>query len=116
MDMTQSDYDERLTRVAEGTADDEDRRLVKHYEREGFEPSGDAPADGSWLLDGDSSDEEPGDGATGYAAMNKRELKAELDKRTDLNGAAVQYPGNANNKTLIELLEQNDREHGTAGD
>ena len=35
--LTQQDYDERKQRVEDGTGDDEDRRLVKHYESEGFE-------------------------------------------------------------------------------
>lgn len=36
MKMTQADYEERAARVADGTADDDDRRLVAHYEREGY--------------------------------------------------------------------------------
>lgn len=36
MKMTQGDYNERAARIDDGTADDEDRRLVEHYEREGF--------------------------------------------------------------------------------
>ena len=38
MKMTQKDYDERAARIAAGQGDDEDRRLVEHYEREGFGP------------------------------------------------------------------------------
>lgn len=102
--MTQDDYDERLTRVADGTADDEDRRLIKHYEREGFEPSGDAPADASWLVDDN-------DGPPDYSKLTKKQLCAELDKRTELDGSAVQYSSTASNPTLVELLEQNDRDH-----
>lgn len=35
--LTQKDYEDRKARVEDGSADDDDRRLVKHYEREGFE-------------------------------------------------------------------------------
>lgn len=36
MELTQKDYEERVNRVAAGNGDDEDLRLVKHYEDEGF--------------------------------------------------------------------------------
>lgn len=36
MEMTQQDYDDRKTRVAAGNGTDEDLRLVKLYESEGF--------------------------------------------------------------------------------
>jgi hypothetical protein len=36
MELTQSDYEDRKSRVDAGTGDDEDARLVKHYERQGF--------------------------------------------------------------------------------
>lgn len=41
MQMTQKDYDERKARVNEGVATDEDLRLVKQYEAEGFREQGD---------------------------------------------------------------------------
>lgn len=37
MELTQADYDERKNRVNAGSGDDEDARLVKHYEDNGFE-------------------------------------------------------------------------------
>lgn len=37
MELTQADYDERAARIDAGTADDDDRRLVELYEREGFQ-------------------------------------------------------------------------------
>jgi len=37
MNMTQDDYDARARRIDEGTADDDDRRLVALYESEGFQ-------------------------------------------------------------------------------
>jgi hypothetical protein len=37
MQLTQQDYDARKARVEDGTGDDEDARLVKHYEAEGYE-------------------------------------------------------------------------------
>jgi len=36
MDMTQADYIERRKRATAGDASDEDRRLIKLYEKEGF--------------------------------------------------------------------------------
>lgn len=45
MQLTQKDYDERKQRVDAGDGDDEDARLVKHYEAEGFEPSKHAVAE-----------------------------------------------------------------------
>jgi len=37
MKLTQKDYEERVARLADGTSPDpdDDRRLVKHYERQG---------------------------------------------------------------------------------
>lgn len=110
MELTQSDYDERKARVADGTADDEDRRLVKHYEREGFEPSGDTPADASWLVDTDGT--EPPD----YSKLTKKQLIAELDKRKDGNGDPLVFDRQAPNASLVELLEQNDRNHAESRD
>lgn len=36
MELTQSDYDERVARQAAGNGTDEDLRLIKHYEDQGF--------------------------------------------------------------------------------
>lgn len=38
--MTQKDYDDRKNRYAAGNATDEDLRLIKQYEREGYEWGG----------------------------------------------------------------------------
>ncbi len=38
--LSQQDYEERKSRQSDGTASDEDLRLVKHYEREGYECRG----------------------------------------------------------------------------
>lgn len=43
VNLTQRDYDDRKARVDAGTADDDDRRLVKHYERNGFTTKSAAP-------------------------------------------------------------------------
>ena len=40
MKMTQSDYAERAQRIDDGTATDDDQRLVELYEREGFSRDG----------------------------------------------------------------------------
>lgn len=79
MEMTQQDFEDRLARVEDGTADDEDRRLVKHYRREGFTP-GDEPADGSWLAGLGGDDAENDD----YDAMDYRDLQA-LARERGLN-------------------------------
>jgi hypothetical protein len=42
MEMTQQDYTERAARIDDGTATDDDRRLVELYEREGFARDGEA--------------------------------------------------------------------------
>jgi len=52
MKLTQKDYEERVARLADGTSPDpdDDRRLVKHYERQGFTVGAqpvDAPAEES---------------------------------------------------------------------
>ncbi len=39
MELTQADYDERKQRQNDGIASDEDRRLIKLYESQGFEQS-----------------------------------------------------------------------------
>lgn len=41
MELTQQDYDERRARLGTPDATDEDRRLVKHYEQNGFSPKTD---------------------------------------------------------------------------
>jgi hypothetical protein len=40
MKMTQDDYSERAARIDDGTATDDDRRLVELYEREGYTRDG----------------------------------------------------------------------------
>lgn len=36
MELTQQDYEERINRRAAGQSDDEDLRLIKHYEEQGY--------------------------------------------------------------------------------
>lgn len=36
MELTQQDYDERVARQAAGNGTDEDRRLIQHYQDQGF--------------------------------------------------------------------------------
>jgi hypothetical protein len=45
MQMTQKDFDERQARTQAGTDTDEDRRLLKQYAEQGYEPKP-TPADG----------------------------------------------------------------------
>ncbi len=49
MQLTQEDYEDRKHRVDTDQGDDEDRRLVKHYEREGHtvREGGDRPSAGN---------------------------------------------------------------------
>ena len=74
MEMTQQDFEARKQRVDAGVGTDEDARLVKLYEREGYRPSAEiepqpdsdsaesAPGGGS-APDGDA---EPDDGSTAH--------------------------------------------------
>jgi len=95
MELTQDDFEDRLARVEDGTADDEDHRLVKHYRREGFEPGGSAPARNPF------ADE---DAPVEYAKLTKRELSAELTR------LGVEHDPSARNDVLIEQLKT--AEHG----
>jgi hypothetical protein len=109
MELTQQDYEERKAHVDDGTADDEDRRLVKHYERQGF-TLGD---DGSSAVRNPFEDTEESEQETGtsrYAAMTKRELVAELETRKDANGGPLVFDRSARNDALIACLEENDRD------
>jgi hypothetical protein len=85
MQMTQQDFEERLARLDDGSADDEDRRLIKHYRREGY-VRGDEPVDGSWLAGqhavvNDDTDTIENDQ---YAEMDYRDLQA-LARQRHLN-------------------------------
>lgn len=108
MDMTRADYEERQQRIDDGEGTDEDRRLVKHYERE--QAKQDDSPEPSWLL----HDDPDGDPANGYGDLSKAQLQEELGKRKGPDGNAVQYPSTANKATLISLLEANDRQQREA--
>lgn len=95
MKLTQQDFEERLARVDDGTADDEDRRLVKHYRREGF-VAGDEPADGSWLAGAQAADE--------YDTMEYRDLQA-LARERELNA------GGSTADLIARLREQDQQRH-----
>jgi hypothetical protein len=109
MEMTQDDFEERLSRVEDGTADDEDRRLVKHYRREGFEPGGSAPASTARNPFADD-DEVDNPAPTDYSKLTKRELVAELDTRTNSDGTPLEFDPSARNDVLIGTLQQNDQQ------
>jgi hypothetical protein len=94
--LTQRDFEERLARVDDGTADDEDHRLVKHYRREGFVAAGE-PVDGSWLTGGQ---EAPGDE---YEALGYRDLQ-KLARERKLNAGGSEAD-------LIERLREHDHQH-----
>lgn len=86
MELTQQDYEERKGRAEAGTATDDDLRLVKHYERQGYgeptEPVGVLPPAES-ELDGSgrgwhgsssepSSEQTPKTGASGRNSPRSR--------------------------------------------
>lgn len=82
MEMTTADYHERLERIDNGSADDEDRRLVKHYEREGYE----RPADGSWLFE-DTQGEQRVRGENYGALSRTRLVKLAKDRKLSASGS-----------------------------
>lgn len=106
MEMTQTDYEERKQRIADGEGTDEDRRLVKHYEREGATSDESIP---TWLLH-DQPDEEDGDPEAGYDALSRRQLITEIGTRRNSDGRPLGHPSSANKATLISILEENDRQ------
>lgn len=85
MEMNRRDYAERLERIKAGTADDDDRRLVKHYRREGFDD--DSTDDGSWLFDGDNTD---GEIIDQYTELEYRDLQQQCrDRSLSASGTAA---------------------------
>lgn len=94
MEMTQADYMERLDRVEDGTATDEDLRLIKHYRREGY----DQPADGSWLFQDTEGDTRVRD--QNYGALTRAQLQR-LAKDRDL-------PATGSQEELIDRLRKDD--------
>lgn len=74
MQMTQKDYDERKARVNDGVATDEDLRLVKQYEAEGFREQGDP-------------------GSTTRATADKSGADKSSDKAVQAKSDAVQSDG-----------------------
>lgn len=102
MELTQQDFEERLSRAADGDATDEDRRLIKHYRAQGYQHR-DEPADGSWLtgqqtpVNNETPDESDNDQ---YASMEYRDLQA-LTRQRGLNAG-----GSATD--LIKRLREND--------
>lgn len=104
MELTQQDFEERLSRAADGDATDEDRRLIKHYRAQGYQHR-DEPADGSWLTGQQQtpvSDEDPDGGSATdqYTSMEYRDLQA-LTRQRGLNAG-----GSATD--LIKRLREND--------
>lgn len=100
MELTQQDLDERVDRVAAGDGTDEDRRLIQHYAREGFEPHAVAEDDAVEYT-----------GPKDYAAMNVEQLRQEVADRRDGAGNKLFSPAGARRAELVSTLENNDREH-----
>jgi len=76
MELNQADYEARVARRAAGQQSDEDNRLIKHYEANGFSTRDDSagkvkgatlapPADGTPKSDG-----EPEEAGTGHSGDN----------------------------------------------
>jgi len=107
MQMTQQDFEERLARVDDGTADDEDRRLVKHYRREGY-VRGDEPVDGSWLAGQHAAIDDTPDSVENdeYTEMDYRDLQA-LARQRHLNAG-----GSATD--LADRLREDDKKRRVA--
>jgi hypothetical protein len=93
MELTQQDFEERLARVDDGTADDEDQRLVRLYRNEGYVAGGE-PVDGSWLAGQQAAVDD------GYDNLEYRELQA-LARKRELNAG-----GSATD--LLERLREQD--------
>ncbi len=74
MKMTQDDYEQRAARIENGTATDDDRRLVELYEREGYTRGTDAEPAALELV------------ATGEAEVIKGEDKPRPAKATRRRG------------------------------
>ncbi len=55
MELTQKDYEERVNRVAAGQGDDEDLRLIKHYESQGFSTRQDSVGKQAGAPEGETS-------------------------------------------------------------
>jgi hypothetical protein len=106
VELTQRDFEERLGRIADGSANDEDQRLVRLYRSEGYRASDD-PVDGSWLASagtgavGEDIDQgsEQGDDYTG---MEYRDLQT-LARQRGLNAG-----GSA--ADLTERLREHDQQ------
>lgn len=96
MELTQSDYEERVARVAAGTGTDEDRRLLKLYGREGFTVQPDSTL-------AEDSGEDSGEDVD-YSTLTVAELKAELDDR------GLTYASSATRATLITALTDDDEQ------
>jgi hypothetical protein len=107
MKMTQKDFEERLAKIDDGTADDEDRRLVKHYRREGFK-RGDEPVDGSWLADQQAAVNDDTDNIENdqYTEMEYRDLQT-LARQRHLNAG-----GSATD--LADRLREDDKKRRDA--
>ena len=101
MQLTQTDFEERLARVDDGTADDEDHRLVRHYRAEGF-VAGDEPVDGSWLAGGQEAPEDD------YASLGYRDLQ-KLAREYGLNAGGSEAD-------LVGRLREHDQQKRAADD
>jgi hypothetical protein len=123
---SREDYLERKQRCNDGQGSDEDRRLVKMYERAADSPP---PSGGSAqetaIYDALRAEEEVDEAEeVPYADMSAEDLKAELDRRKVLELEAGMAPDEAgklfsksgSKKDLIARLEADDKRYDEAGD
>lgn len=114
MKLTQKDFEARLARVDEGTADDEDRRLIKHYRREGYRAADD-PVDGSWLAQSGGVVEGAEDGTApevddpdDWASLGYRDLqKAARERGLNAGGSEAD---------LVDRLREHSKQRRDAAD
>lgn len=98
MELTQEDFDERNARVEDGTADDEDNRLVKLYKREGYQKPRGGPVADTQAYD----EQEEGDVDVPYEEWSRAELVTELKARK------LKFSGK--DDELVARLNENDAE------
>lgn len=76
MESTQQDFEDRKARIDAGTGSDEDRRLVKQYEKQGFAVGGaqqaDRAPDASRPADVDADAADAEDKTSGRGRTNRK--------------------------------------------
>lgn len=122
---SESDYLERKQRCNDGQGSDEDRRLVKMYEKAADSPSpSGGPAEETAIHDALRAEDDGEIEEVPYGEMSAEDLKAELDRRKELELEAGMAPDEAaklfsksgSKKDLVARLEADDKRYDEAGD